>query len=155
MEQINFTKNLNEMEEDKYELYDRNIRLWGKENQQKLSSSCVLLINLNTVITELAKNLLLSGININLYDKCEHQSEGESQNKLVSEQDVNNNYFLNNSHIGEERVKVLAESLGAINKFATIKEIQNFRDIIAGEIQCVCIGFSTFEKLVKMFYYLF
>lgn len=151
MEQINFTKNLNEMEEDKYELYDRNIRLWGKENQQKLSSSCVLLVNLNTVITELAKNLLLSGININLYDKSEQGEENISQNKLVSEQDVNNNYFLNNSHIGLERVKVLSESLGAINKFASIKEIQNFRDIIAGEIQCVCIGFSTFEKLVKMF----
>jgi ubiquitin-like 1-activating enzyme E1 A len=145
MEQINFTKNLNEMDEDKYELYDRNIRLWGKENQQKLSSSYVLLINLNTVITELAKNLLLSGINIHLYDKV----GDEGLNRLITEEDVKNNYFLNNSHLGLERVKVLSESLGAINQFASLKEIQNFRDIIAGEIQCVCIGFTTFEKLVK------
>lgn len=50
-----------------------------------------------------------------------------------------------------ERVKVISESLGAINKLSSIKEIQNFRDIIAGEFQWVYIRLSTFDKLVKMF----
>jgi ubiquitin-like 1-activating enzyme E1 A len=144
MEQINFTNNLNEIEEDKYELYDRNIRLWGRENQLKLSKSHVLLININTVVTELAKNLLLSGINLYIYDK---RDEGE--NWLVVEGDIGNNYFLNLSHLGQERIKVLINSLSAINQFASVKELQNLEGVNYVQIQCVCIGFTTFEKLVK------
>ena len=137
-----FTSNL--MEEDKYELYDRNIRLWGKENQLKLSSSHVLLINLNCVVTELAKNLLLSGINLYLYDRNKTGS-----NEIVSTSDVNCNYFLNSSHVGLERLGVLQNNLQEINQYVFVKELQNLENL--EDVQCVCIGFSSFEKLVIYF----
>ena len=140
-----FTHNL--LEEDKYELYDRNIRLWGKENQLKLSSSHVLLINLNCVITELAKNLLLSGINLYLYDRNKTGS-----NEVVSTSDVNCNYFLNSTHLGLERLTVLQNNLQDINQYVFVKQLQKLDSL--EDVQCVCIGFSSFENLV-IFYFKF
>nr|XP_023026659.1 SUMO-activating enzyme subunit 1-like [Leptinotarsa decemlineata] len=45
------------------ELYDRQIRLWGIESQEKLRASNVLLIGIRALGSEIAKNILLSGIN--------------------------------------------------------------------------------------------
>lgn len=47
---------------DEIELYDRQIRLWGMEAQQKIRSTKVLVVNLSGVGTEIVKNLVLSGI---------------------------------------------------------------------------------------------
>ncbi len=127
---------------DKYELYDRNIRLWGAENQSKLSNSHVLLINLNSTITELAKNLILSGINLYLYDK-----DKKGQNRNVTTEDMNSNYFLNLSHVGRERISILQTHLQNINQFTKVKEMGSL--ISLGDVHCVCIGFSSFKKLVK------
>ncbi len=49
--------------EDEAALYDRQIRLWGVDAQKKLLSSRILLINMSGLTAEIAKNLVLSGIN--------------------------------------------------------------------------------------------
>ena len=50
------------------ELYDRQIRLWGVEAQQRMQTSNVLLIGLSGVHTEVAKNLVLAGVNVTIAD---------------------------------------------------------------------------------------
>lgn len=47
---------------DEIALYDRQIRLWGVEAQQRLLATSVLLINLLAVGSEVAKNLVLGGV---------------------------------------------------------------------------------------------
>ena len=42
--------------------YDRQIRLWGAQAQQRLSESRVLLIGLSSLGAEVAKNIVLAGI---------------------------------------------------------------------------------------------
>lgn len=49
--------------EDEAALYDRQIRLWGVDAQKKLLASKILLINMQGLGAEIAKNLVLSGIN--------------------------------------------------------------------------------------------
>jgi molybdopterin/thiamine biosynthesis adenylyltransferase len=130
-------------DEETYEVYDRNIRLWGKENQIKLNHSYVLLINLNSVITELAKNLVLAGVNLFLFDKIQNNSSN-----LVCEEDVKNNFFLNQADINKTRICILREKLSAINSYVKIEELESVNENLKF-VQCTCIGFSYFSTMVN------
>jgi hypothetical protein len=55
----------------------------------------VLLINLTSVITELAKNLILSGVSLYLYDK---KNDSET---LITEKDIETNFFISEEEIGK------------------------------------------------------
>ncbi|CAI4211500.1 unnamed protein product [Parascedosporium putredinis] len=48
--------------EDEIALYDRQIRLWGLQAQEKIRKASVLLITLRALGNEIAKNLVLAGI---------------------------------------------------------------------------------------------
>ena len=71
------------MNREDLEVYDRNIRVWGKDTQIKISSSNVLLINLAPANTEVAKNLILSGINLLFL----------TDENFVTQKDVEHNFF--------------------------------------------------------------
>ncbi|SNX82464.1 related to AOS1 - Smt3p activating protein [Melanopsichium pennsylvanicum] len=54
--------NSNAVTEDEAALYDRQIRLWGLEAQNRLRTSHILIVGWNGVATEIIKNTVLSGI---------------------------------------------------------------------------------------------
>ncbi|VVC25247.1 Hypothetical protein CINCED_3A022575 [Cinara cedri] len=67
------------LSKDELKVYDRQIRLWGHDGQKKLSSWNVLLIGMQGLGAEIAKNLILSGVhsitlkddtNISILDRC-------------------------------------------------------------------------------------
>lgn len=129
------------MNREDLEVYDRNIRLWGKETQIKISNSNVLLINLSPTNTEVAKNLILSGINLLfLIDE-----------KLVTQKDVAHNFFFSSQDIGQKKNDVLKGKLENINclisiTLVPIDQINNEK----AKIACVDRrGFSEeqFEKI--------
>ncbi|CAI6344059.1 unnamed protein product [Macrosiphum euphorbiae] len=61
-----------EMSKDERKVYDRQIRLWGFDGQNKLRATKVLLIGMQGLGAEIAKNLILSGVNsITLKDHTE------------------------------------------------------------------------------------
>lgn len=67
------------------ELYDRQIRLWGIESQEKLRAANVLLINIRALGSEIAKNILLSGINsLTILDDGVVTDEEQAKNFLLS-----------------------------------------------------------------------
>ncbi|EFA08714.1 SUMO-activating enzyme subunit 1 [Tribolium castaneum] len=69
---------------DEAEVYDRQIRLWGIEAQEKLRAANVLLIGVRSLGSEIAKNILLSGINsLTILD-----------DGVVSQDDVTRNFLL-------------------------------------------------------------
>jgi ubiquitin-like 1-activating enzyme E1 A len=139
----NLNKNEENLNEETYELYDRNIRLWGKENQIKLNHSYVLLINLNSVITELAKNLVLAGVNLFLFDNNQNEAP-----QLISMEDVKNNFFINQDDIDKVRTSVLKERLNALNSYVKVEKLQQITENLK-KIQCACIGFSDFIQIVN------
>ncbi|XP_027839917.1 SUMO-activating enzyme subunit 1 [Aphis gossypii] len=61
-----------EMSKEERKVYDRQIRLWGYDGQKKLREIKVLLIGMQGLGAEIAKNLILSGVNsITLKDHTE------------------------------------------------------------------------------------
>ncbi|XP_053974789.1 SUMO-activating enzyme subunit 1 isoform X2 [Hylaeus volcanicus] len=73
-------KNQNiELTDHEAELYDRQIRLWGLDSQKRLRAAKVLLIGLNGFGAEVAKNIILAGVeavtfldhrNVTVEDRC-------------------------------------------------------------------------------------
>jgi ubiquitin-like 1-activating enzyme E1 A len=47
---------------DDFALYDRQIRLWGAQAQERIRNAHILLVSLRALGTEIAKNLTLAGI---------------------------------------------------------------------------------------------
>lgn len=53
---------MEKLSEDEIALYDRQIRLWGLAAQTNMRIAKVLLVNIGSIGTEVAKNIVLSGI---------------------------------------------------------------------------------------------
>ncbi len=80
-----------DLTEAEAQLYDRQIRLWGLEAQQRLRKSRVLLIGMSPTGAEIVKNVILSGINaMTIMD-----------NKAVTKEDVSVNFLLPKESIGK------------------------------------------------------
>ena len=67
------------MNKDIFEENDRNIRVFGLETQKKLFESEVLIMNITPMMSELCKNLILSGAGICLYDDGSNISSIDSE----------------------------------------------------------------------------
>lgn len=76
---------------DEIALYDRQIRLWGAQAQERIRSANILLVSLRALGTEIAKNLTLAGISsLTIVDE-----------DLVTEEDLGAQYFLREEDIGK------------------------------------------------------
>ncbi|KAL1462865.1 hypothetical protein WDU94_014670 [Cyamophila willieti] len=95
VDQNNFANTM-ELTEDEAELYDRQIRLWGVESQKRLRATKILLIGIEGVGAEIAKNIILSGVkSVCLLDSG-----------VVTKEDVNTAQFLApHEDIGKNRAK--------------------------------------------------
>lgn len=109
--------------EGKEKIYDRQIRLWGVEAQNKMMNSNVLIIGLNGINIEACKNLVLSGINITIID-----------DNIVSHEYVENNFFINEEDIGSPVCEVIFKELKTINKFIKIEAFIGKMDTECDEI---------------------
>ncbi|KAM8799502.1 NEDD8-activating enzyme E1 regulatory subunit [Eudromia elegans] len=89
----------------KEQRYDRQLRLWGDHGQEALESAHVCVINATATGTEVLKNLVLPGIgSFTIVD-----------GNRVSGEDVGNNFFLQKSHIGQNRAQSATELLQELN----------------------------------------
>lgn len=76
---------------DEIALYDRQIRLWGAQAQERIRSANVLLVSLRALGTEIAKNLTLAGISsLTIVD-----------DEPVTEDDLGAGYFLREEDVGK------------------------------------------------------
>uniref|UniRef100_A0A914WGT4 SUMO-activating enzyme subunit 1 n=1 Tax=Plectus sambesii TaxID=2011161 RepID=A0A914WGT4_9BILA len=74
--------------EDEAALYDRQIRLWGLEAQNRLRNSSVLLVGLSGAGAEIAKNLMLAGLkSLTLMDH-NNVSEGDRDAQFLAPVDT-------------------------------------------------------------------
>uniref|UniRef100_A0A914HH01 THIF-type NAD/FAD binding fold domain-containing protein n=1 Tax=Globodera rostochiensis TaxID=31243 RepID=A0A914HH01_GLORO len=69
---------------DETRIYDRQIRLWGMQAQNRLRNSSVLIIGLTGLGAEIAKNLMLAGLkSLTLMDDKEVTDEDYTSNFLL------------------------------------------------------------------------
>ncbi|SMN19830.1 similar to Saccharomyces cerevisiae YPR180W AOS1 Subunit of a heterodimeric nuclear SUMO activating enzyme (E1) with Uba2p [Maudiozyma saulgeensis] len=90
---------------DEIALYDRQIRLWGMAAQANMRSAKVLLINIGSIGTEIAKNIVLSGIgNLCVLD-----------DNVVREEDLGCQFFLEKKDVGKLKVDVCSPKIKDLN----------------------------------------
>ncbi|CAN0043805.1 unnamed protein product [Ascophyllum nodosum] len=95
--------------EDASEQYDRQIRLWGVEAQQRMSGSRVLFSGMNGVTAEGCKNLLLAGVSATLRDDA-----------AVAPVDLGANFLLDGKDVGKNRAEACAKSAAELNRLVTV-----------------------------------
>jgi len=86
-------------------LYDRQIRLWGVEAQQRLGRAKILLIGLTAVQAEICKNLVLAGV----------RHVVVNDNKICTEDDVVSHLFLSQDSVGQNRAEASLHNIQQLN----------------------------------------
>jgi len=128
-------------------LYSRQLYVYGSDAMKSMSSSCVLIKGTSGLATEIAKNLVLSGINITLTDiKKQITYEMISTNYLLNENDIGKWNDIIIPRIAElnPNVKVLFEEL--YNENAISEKL----DVINYDIVIVVSQNLNFEKFNNM-----
>ena len=100
---------------------DRNIRVFGLETMKKLFETEVLLLGFTPAMTELSKNIILSGAGICLFNL----------GGKVSECDIGNNFVFNANDIGKNKAEVLKEKIKLFKdpcKISIINEISEIKN---------------------------
>ncbi|KAI1495592.1 hypothetical protein F5X99DRAFT_403002 [Biscogniauxia marginata] len=90
---------------DEIALYDRQIRLWGMQAQQKIQSANILLITMKALANEVAKNLVLAGIgSLTIVD-----------DQVVTEADLGAQFCVSRENIGQNRAVAAASHIQKYN----------------------------------------
>ncbi|KAF2868312.1 hypothetical protein BDV95DRAFT_630539 [Massariosphaeria phaeospora] len=102
---------------DEIALYDRQIRLWGVQAQEKIRNANILLVSIKALANEIAKNLVLAGIgSITLADHA-----------TVTEDDLGAQFFVTEADIGKNRAEAAAPQIRKLNPRVRVNVIT--RDI--------------------------
>ncbi|KAI1393914.1 uncharacterized protein F4822DRAFT_386366 [Hypoxylon trugodes] len=141
---------------DDIALYDRQLRLWGMEAQQKIQSANIVLITMKALANEIAKNLVLAGIgSLTIID-----------DQIVTEADLGAQFFLSEENIGQSRaeaavgriqklnprVKVIADSGSIMTKGASF--FGGFDIVIATDLSPTLLAFiNTATRLHNRHFY--
>lgn len=92
-------------ENDKSKRYDRQIRIWGAEGQQRLESSRIALLNCSATGAETLKNLVLGGIaSFTIVD-----------GNKVTAADLGNNFLVDEGRLGRSRAQAVTDLLKEMN----------------------------------------
>jgi len=139
-----------EITNDEAKLYDRQIRLWGVNAQKSLRKANILLIGLCGSGSEIAKNLILSGIH----------SIVIIEDKQVTDADSYSNLFTRNQ-LGENRALVSEQYLKNLNPMVQIQvkewnivELVERNDVqlinLLKEVNVVCINNYDSNTICKL-----
>jgi ubiquitin-like 1-activating enzyme E1 A len=90
--------------EEQTAVYDRQLRLWGVQAQQRLLQSKVLVWGLEGSNVEVCKNLILAGVTLTVRD-----------HRTVVLDDAAFNYFLRPEDVGKNRAECTAAKLQEMN----------------------------------------
>ena len=90
---------------DEIALYDRQIRLWGVQAQEKIRQANILLIGLKALGNEIAKNLVLAGVGV--LTILDHE--------VVTEDDFSAQFFVSGEHLGQNRAEAALPQIQRLN----------------------------------------
>ena len=90
-------------------IYDRQIRLWGKDAQKKIGGTKVLFLGFASVNVELCKNLVLAGFSATIAD-----------DGVVAPAALACNFFLGAGDAGRNVAEASAAAAAELNPFAAV-----------------------------------
>lgn len=101
------------------EVYDRQIRLWGLAAQQRMQRSKILIIGVNALNCEAAKNLVLAGIAVLLLDS-----------RPVRGRDLGANFFFRAEDVGSQRSAAALDRMRELNPLVTVEKVEGAVDVV-------------------------
>lgn len=92
-------------------VYDRQLRLWGVEAQQRMTSASILVVGMSGLMSELCKNVVLAGV----------RSMTIADHAVTCPLDLAANVLFESSHVGRARAEAALERLGTLNPHVELR----------------------------------
>ncbi|WWC62948.1 uncharacterized protein I303_105546 [Kwoniella dejecticola CBS 10117] len=110
--------------EDEASLYDRQIRLWGLEAQNRMRSSTVLILSLRGVAHETIKNLVLAGIGRLIV----------ADDSKVTEEDLGSGFLFREEEnaVGQNRTQAASPQISSLNPLVSLTALETLHPFIGG-----------------------
>jgi len=99
--------------EEEASRYDRQMRLWGTEAQQRMRNATILVVNLRATATEAIKNMVLAGIGKLLILDSEP----------VAEEDLGAGFFFRDEDVGRKRLDAAKSRIESLNPLVAVETI--------------------------------
>ncbi|KAG8746601.1 hypothetical protein FRC10_004453 [Ceratobasidium sp. 414] len=133
--------------EDEAALYDRQIRLWGLDAQQKMRNATVLVVRLKGVATEAIKNIVLAGIGKLIV----------VDDEPVDETDLGCGFFFPEGSVGQPRVEAAKPQIQSLNPLVNVVAVSDFGCLSNGqisttlaEVDLVCVTDCQKDEMLRL-----
>jgi len=133
--------------EDEAAVYDRQIRLWGLEAQQRMRNAAIMVLRLRGTATETIKNIVLSGIGKLVIVDDDN----------VSEEDLGAGFFFRDEDVGKKRVDAAKVRVESLNPLVTVETLSDFSvlasqnlDAIIQSVDLVCVTDWDRDGLIRV-----
>ncbi|KAG1853229.1 hypothetical protein C8R48DRAFT_723269 [Suillus tomentosus] len=126
-------------------LYSRQLYVLGHEAMKKMAASNVLIVGLQGLGAEIAKNVCLAGVkSVTLYDP-----------EPVTMQDLSSQYFLRENDIGKPRAASTLPRLAELNAYVPVRNLggnagQEISVDLIRPFQAVVLCGASYEKQVEI-----
>ncbi|KAI6114358.1 hypothetical protein F5141DRAFT_706631 [Pisolithus sp. B1] len=132
--------------EDEAAVYDRQIRLWGLEAQQRMRNATILIVRLRGTATEVIKNIVLAGIGkLVLVDSDE-----------VTYEDLGAGFLFREEDVGKKKVEAAKARIESLNPLVTVQTMKHHTllereslDALVMSVDLVCVTDWHREGLVS------
>ncbi|KAK8858899.1 hypothetical protein IAR55_003130 [Kwoniella newhampshirensis] len=110
--------------EDEASLYDRQIRLWGLEAQNRMRSSTVLILSLRSLAHETIKNLVLAGIGRLII----------ADGGVVAEEDLGTGFLFREEEgaVGKSRTEAALPQIASLNPLVSLTKLDTLEPFVGG-----------------------
>ncbi|KIN96336.1 hypothetical protein M404DRAFT_1006843 [Pisolithus tinctorius Marx 270] len=133
--------------EDEAAVYDRQIRLWGLEAQQRMRNATILIVRLRGTATEAIKNIVLAGIGkLVLVDSDE-----------VTDEDLGAGFFFREEDVGKKKVEAAKARIESLNPLVTVQTMKHHTllereslDALVMSVDLVCVTDWHCEGLIRI-----
>ncbi|OCH91925.1 hypothetical protein OBBRIDRAFT_791786 [Obba rivulosa] len=133
--------------EDEAAVYDRQIRLWGLEAQQRMRNATILVLTLRGAATEAIKNIVLAGIGkLIVVDGAD-----------VAPEDLGAGFFFRDEDVGRKRVDAAKARIESLNPLVTVETVPD-ASAVAGDaldallrgVDMVCVTDADRETMIRV-----
>ncbi|KAF8964179.1 hypothetical protein BDZ97DRAFT_1904495 [Flammula alnicola] len=136
-----------DLTEEEATRYDRQMRLWGIEAQQRMRNATILVVRLRGVATEAIKNVVLAGIGKLII------VDGEN----VCEEDLGAGFFFRDGDVGLKRLNAAKSRIESLNPLVTVETItdssiseEESLESIIKTVDLVCVTDWNRDGLIRM-----
>jgi len=133
--------------EDEAAVYDRQIRLWGLEAQQRMRNATIMVIRLRGTATETIKNIVLAGIGKLVIIDDED----------VSAEDLGAGFFFRDEDVGKKRVDAAKARVESLNPLVTVETLSQSSalerqglDALVQSVDLVCMTDWDRDSLIRV-----